>query len=335
MASDRDSFIWRFRKLSQPPLSCRSLDALASTFPPLVALEGAGVAACVAAGVPAGTRGGGARAGHPTLALRRAPGHAQVLQGAAANRNDRGFGWEIAHAGRYATPAAFPRHDGTPYRGLRVRRDRLGFVYRSRAVFCRAVPNLSVSIRNFCIATRCCSGWAPPRRRRWRAASSSRPWRRRSRSCCPQTSPCWSSRCHPAISLASPSELLPSPSELFASPSELLASPTELLASPTELSASPIELVASPSKPLSVTQEALPATPSRLRRMFGSAPRVSISFSPRPASLPLSCFPHLSHPAACTGGPAENAGVRRARARQHAGARAATRPPGGASKHPY
>jgi hypothetical protein len=37
--------------------------------------------------------------------------------------------------GRYATPADFPPHAGTPYRGLRVRRWGLGFVHRSRAIF--------------------------------------------------------------------------------------------------------------------------------------------------------------------------------------------------------
>jgi hypothetical protein len=42
--------------------------------------------------------------------------------------------------GRYATPADFPRHDGTSYRGLRVRRWGLGSVH-SRAILCRAVPN--------------------------------------------------------------------------------------------------------------------------------------------------------------------------------------------------
>ena len=65
-----------------------------------------------------------------------------------ANRNGRDFGWGIAHGGRYATPADFPRHDGTAYRELHVRRWVLGFVHRSRAIFCRAVPNLSVTIRN-------------------------------------------------------------------------------------------------------------------------------------------------------------------------------------------
>jgi hypothetical protein len=54
--------------------------------------------------------------------------------------------------GRFATPADFPRHDGTPYRGLRVRRWGLGFFHHSRTIFCRAVPNLSVTIRNFFIA---------------------------------------------------------------------------------------------------------------------------------------------------------------------------------------
>jgi hypothetical protein len=39
--------------------------------------------------------------------------------------------------GRYKTPADSPRHDGTLTRGLRVRRDCLRFVHRSRAIFCR------------------------------------------------------------------------------------------------------------------------------------------------------------------------------------------------------
>jgi hypothetical protein len=46
--------------------------------------------------------------------------------------------------GRYATPADFPLHGATPYRGLRVRRWGLGFVHHSRAILCRAVPNPSL-----------------------------------------------------------------------------------------------------------------------------------------------------------------------------------------------
>jgi hypothetical protein len=51
--------------------------------------------------------------------------------------------------GRYATPADFPLHDGTLYRGLQVRLWGLGFVHRSRAIFCRPVPNTRVTICNF------------------------------------------------------------------------------------------------------------------------------------------------------------------------------------------
>jgi hypothetical protein len=54
--------------------------------------------------------------------------------------------------GRYATPADFHLHDGAPYRRQHVRRWGLGFVHRSRAILCRAVPNRSVTIRNCCIA---------------------------------------------------------------------------------------------------------------------------------------------------------------------------------------
>jgi hypothetical protein len=37
-------------------------------------------------------------------------------------------------------PGDSPRHEGTPFRGLHVRRERLGFVHRSRTLVCRAVP---------------------------------------------------------------------------------------------------------------------------------------------------------------------------------------------------
>jgi hypothetical protein len=50
------------------------------------------------------------------------------------------------------SPADFPRHDGSAYWGLRVRRWGLGFVHRSRTILCRAVPNLSVTFANFLIA---------------------------------------------------------------------------------------------------------------------------------------------------------------------------------------
>jgi hypothetical protein len=56
--------------------------------------------------------------------------------------------------GRFATPADFPRQDCTLYRGLHVPRWGLGFVHRSTAIFCRAVPNPSVTIRSFFIAER-------------------------------------------------------------------------------------------------------------------------------------------------------------------------------------
>jgi hypothetical protein len=52
--------------------------------------------------------------------------------------------------GRYATPADFPRHDGTAYRGLRVRRWGLFIVQGD--IFCRAVPSPKATIRDFCIA---------------------------------------------------------------------------------------------------------------------------------------------------------------------------------------
>jgi hypothetical protein len=63
-------------------------------------------------------------------------------------------GWGGRSRGCYATPADSPRHDGTPYRELHVRRECLGFVPGSKAIFCRAVPNLGVTICTFCVA-----GW--------------------------------------------------------------------------------------------------------------------------------------------------------------------------------
>jgi hypothetical protein len=50
----------------------------------------------------------------------------------AANRDVSG--WAIAHEAVFATPADSPRHDGTPYRELRVRRWGLGVIHRSRAL---------------------------------------------------------------------------------------------------------------------------------------------------------------------------------------------------------
>ena len=45
-----------------------------------------------------------------------------------------GFGWEVGHGAVTLPPADFPLHDGTPYRGLRARRWRLGFVHNSRTI---------------------------------------------------------------------------------------------------------------------------------------------------------------------------------------------------------
>jgi hypothetical protein len=45
-----------------------------------------------------------------------------------------GFRVRDRSQGRFATPADFPLHDGTPYRVLHVRRWGLGLVHRSRAI---------------------------------------------------------------------------------------------------------------------------------------------------------------------------------------------------------
>jgi hypothetical protein len=41
---------------------------------------------------------------------------------------------------RFATPADFLVRDCSPDRGLHVRRESVGFVHRSRSIFCRPVP---------------------------------------------------------------------------------------------------------------------------------------------------------------------------------------------------
>jgi hypothetical protein len=58
-----------------------------------------------------------------------------------ANRNVRDFGWEMSSRGRFATPADFSLHDCSPYSHVHVRRESLGFVHRSRPIFCQPVPN--------------------------------------------------------------------------------------------------------------------------------------------------------------------------------------------------
>jgi hypothetical protein len=52
--------------------------------------------------------------------------------------------------GRFATPADFPLEDCSAYSHVHARRESLGFVPRSRSIFCRPAPN--PAIRNFCIA---------------------------------------------------------------------------------------------------------------------------------------------------------------------------------------
>jgi hypothetical protein len=54
--------------------------------------------------------------------------------------------------GRFATPADFPLHECGPYSHIHVRRDSLGVVHRSWTVFCRPVPNASITIRNLFVA---------------------------------------------------------------------------------------------------------------------------------------------------------------------------------------
>jgi hypothetical protein len=59
----------------------------------------------------------------------------------------RDFGWEIAHAAATRRPPIPPYTSVARIEGLHVQRWGLGFVHRSRTIFCRAAPNLSVAIR--------------------------------------------------------------------------------------------------------------------------------------------------------------------------------------------
>jgi hypothetical protein len=68
-----------------------------------------------------------------------------------ANRNVRDFGWEIAHAAvSRRPPISFPLHCLYPDSHIHVRRESLGSVHHSKAIFCRPAPN--VTIRNFLLA---------------------------------------------------------------------------------------------------------------------------------------------------------------------------------------
>jgi hypothetical protein len=82
--------------------------------------------------------------------------HALHSDAKVGNRNVRVFGWERSSRGRFATPADYPRHDGTSYRGLHVHRECLGFVHRSRDSPFSVAPcqTYAVTIRNVCICTR-------------------------------------------------------------------------------------------------------------------------------------------------------------------------------------
>jgi hypothetical protein len=46
-----------------------------------------------------------------------------------ASRNVRDFGWEMSSRGRFATPADFSLHDGSPYSHVHLRRESLGFFH--------------------------------------------------------------------------------------------------------------------------------------------------------------------------------------------------------------
>ena len=64
-----------------------------------------------------------------------------------ANRDFKDFGWEVAYGAVTRRPPNPSPRDCSPYRGLHARRESLGVVHRSRAIFlsCRAKPESSVT----------------------------------------------------------------------------------------------------------------------------------------------------------------------------------------------
>jgi hypothetical protein len=81
--------------------------------------------------------------------------------GTATQKDANRIGWEIAHANVSRRPPISPLHDCSPCSHVHVRQECLGFVHRSRTIACRAVPNLSVTIRNLSLAG---AGWAVAQR---------------------------------------------------------------------------------------------------------------------------------------------------------------------------
>jgi hypothetical protein len=67
-----------------------------------------------------------------------------------ANRNGRDFGWEIAHEAVSRRPPISLYTMVARTEGYTCDASVWDFVYRSRAILCRPVPNLSVAIRNIC-----------------------------------------------------------------------------------------------------------------------------------------------------------------------------------------
>jgi hypothetical protein len=71
------------------------------------------------------------------------------------NRNVRDFGWEIAHAAvSRRPPILLSKIVARTRMYTHAAKVCMGFVHRSRAVFCRPAPNPTITIRNFCTAVR-------------------------------------------------------------------------------------------------------------------------------------------------------------------------------------
>jgi hypothetical protein len=107
--------------------------------------------------------------------------------GKAANRNDWDFGWEIAHAAVSRRPPISLDRMVALHPVIHARRRSLGFVHRSRAIFCRPAPNPNRSDSHLFASLyvthqprheRAGSGASSPsQRRRARRPSSCSSWR--------------------------------------------------------------------------------------------------------------------------------------------------------------
>jgi hypothetical protein len=76
-------------------------------------------------------------------------GHLRSAMGSVANRSVRGFAVGDRSRGRFVTPAEPPLLNCSPYSHAHVRRERLGFVHRSRAISVAPCQTLTLRFATF------------------------------------------------------------------------------------------------------------------------------------------------------------------------------------------